>query len=182
MMDGNMSPDFPEYVEISTEVWDRIAEWWDDQIGEGNAFQDILEPITERMLEPRDGKQVLDIACGAGRFARRLAASGANVIAIDQCDKFIRRARRYSEGSKDGVDYRVMNTRRSHNLEKTACLACGRGYSLNSPNRRRPSWAMRSLSSSGRAASIANMRCGYYEARRLTNGCRRRRSMLSQGS
>ena len=28
------SPDFPEYLEKVTEVWDRIASWWDDQIGD----------------------------------------------------------------------------------------------------------------------------------------------------
>ena len=47
----NASPDFPEYDGKTAEVWDRNAEWWDDQIGDGNAVQDLLEPITESMLE-----------------------------------------------------------------------------------------------------------------------------------
>ncbi len=50
------SPDFPDYDDLTAGVWDGIADWWDDKIGDGNAFQDVLiEPTTERMLELRLG-------------------------------------------------------------------------------------------------------------------------------
>ena len=69
------SCDFPEYSARTAEVWDRLADWWDDEIGDGNPFQDLLiEPATERLLALQPGERVLDIACGAGRYARRMAA------------------------------------------------------------------------------------------------------------
>ena len=108
MAEDAPSPDFPEFKDETVLVWDSIAEWWDDTIGDGNDFQTVLiEPATERLLELQPGETVLDIACGAGRFARRMADLGADVIAIDQSERFLDRARsRTAEGS---VDYRVMN-------------------------------------------------------------------------
>ena len=102
------SPDFPEFKDETVLVWNSLAEWWDDAIGDGNDFQTVLiEPATERLLELQAGETVLDVACGAGRFARRMADLGANVVAIDQSERFINRARsRTAEGS---VEYRVMN-------------------------------------------------------------------------
>ena len=74
-MPEEQSPDFPELDKETTPVWDNIAEWWDDTIGGGNAFQDyLIEPSQERLLELKPGERVLDIACGAGRFTRRMAA------------------------------------------------------------------------------------------------------------
>jgi len=104
------SPDFPELVERTREIWDALAEWWDDKIGDGNDFQTVLiEPATERLLQVRPGEEVLDIACGAGRFARRMAALGARVTAVDHAERFINRARQRTTEHTDRIDYRVVN-------------------------------------------------------------------------
>jgi 2-polyprenyl-3-methyl-5-hydroxy-6-metoxy-1,4-benzoquinol methylase len=104
------SPDFPEYTAQVTEAWDNLAEWWDDQIGDGNATQDlIVEPYSERLLDLKPGERVLDIACGAGRFARRMADAGANVTAFDHSERFINRARERSRGYEDRISYHVVN-------------------------------------------------------------------------
>ena len=51
-MADSVSPDFSELNEQTAEAWDRIAEWWDDKIGDGNSAQDLLiQPATERLLE-----------------------------------------------------------------------------------------------------------------------------------
>ena len=72
-----MSADFPESAAATAGVWDALADWWDAAIGSGNATQDLLvEPTQERLLDLRSGQIVLDIACGAGRFTRRMAAPG----------------------------------------------------------------------------------------------------------
>ena len=122
-MTDAMSPDFPGYVEKTVGVWDRIAEWWDHKIGDGNDVQELLEPISERMLELQHGAQVLDIACGAGRFARRMAARGATVVAVDQSQTFIQIARQRSEGSSDNIDYKVLNA-----ADPTALLSLGAAH------------------------------------------------------
>lgn len=111
------SGDFPEFCIPSQKVWNDIAEWWDDQIGEGNAFQDLLiEPATERLLKLKPGELVLDVACGAGRFARRMAALGARVIGIDQAEKFIERAKLKAGKNGDRLDFRVCDAADSESL------------------------------------------------------------------
>jgi ubiquinone/menaquinone biosynthesis C-methylase UbiE len=100
------SPDFPEYDTKIAEVWDRLADWWDDRIGNGNEFQDyLIEPATEHLLALKPGERVLDIGCGAGRFARRIAALGATVIAIDHAERFLNRARERTTESIERIEY-----------------------------------------------------------------------------
>jgi SAM-dependent methyltransferase len=90
-------------------IWDANAEWWDDRIGDGNDFQlQLIEPATERLLALKAGETVLDVACGAGRLARRYAELGARVVACDFSERFIARAH---ERTPEGVDieYRVID-------------------------------------------------------------------------
>jgi SAM-dependent methyltransferase len=104
------SPDFPEFTAATTPVWDNLAEWWDDKIGGGNQTQDLLvEPTQERLLALRPGEQVLDVACGAGRFTRRMAATGAHIVAFDHSRRFIDRARQRTTEHADHIDYHVIN-------------------------------------------------------------------------
>src|SRR5688572_27664751 len=90
----NHDGEFPQLSEDNQRIWNGNALWWDDRIGDGNEFQTLLiEPATERLLRPQPGDTILDIACGAGRFARRMAELGARVLAFDQSERFIARAR-----------------------------------------------------------------------------------------
>jgi len=109
-MPEEQSPDFPEYDIQTTPVWDHIAEWWDDTIGDGNSFQDyLIEPSQERLLDLKPGEKVLDIACGAGRFTRRMAAKGVSILAFDHSEKFIERAKKRTIENADRIEYRVIN-------------------------------------------------------------------------
>ena len=94
MATEHQSAEFPEQAEENRRIWDANARWWDDRIGDGNGFQTLLiEPATERLLEIAEGDTILDAACGAGRFARRMAELGARVVALDYSAEFIARAR-----------------------------------------------------------------------------------------
>jgi len=118
------SPDFPEYNDKAVEAWDRLAEWWDDKIGDGNEFQDyLIEPATERMLALKAGEQVLDIACGAGRFARRMASVGAVVTAVDQAERFLNRARERTIENNDRIRYLKLDA-----TDAPAILSLGKGW------------------------------------------------------
>ena len=109
--------DFPEHLDEAVEIWDEIAGWWDDQIGDGNTAQDFLiEPTQERLLNLKPGEQVLDVACGAGRFTRRMAETGAKIVAFDHSRKFIERAERRSVGYEDRIDFRVANAADSEEM------------------------------------------------------------------
>jgi SAM-dependent methyltransferase len=99
--------EFPEQADDNRRIWNANARWWDDQIGDGNDFQTLLiEPPTERLLDLRTGDVVVDIACGAGRFTRRMAQLGAQVVAFDYSEEFIARARERTP-SDAPIEYRV---------------------------------------------------------------------------
>ena len=110
MPNGNSQIDFPEFLDEAVEIWDEISAWWDDKIGDGNTAQDyLIEPTQERLLDLKPGDRVLDIACGAGRFTRRMADSGARITAIDHSKAFIDRAKQRSQGYEDNIVFRVVN-------------------------------------------------------------------------
>ena len=108
--------EFPEHTDENRRIWDANALWWDDRIGDGNDFQALLiEPATERLLAVSGGDVILDVACGAGRFARRMAELGASVVAFDHSAKFIERARQRT--AKDAaVEYHVLDAARTDAL------------------------------------------------------------------
>jgi 2-polyprenyl-3-methyl-5-hydroxy-6-metoxy-1,4-benzoquinol methylase len=92
------------------EAWEKKAAFWDQMMGEGNAFQRVLiGPATERLLRVLPGETVLDVACGNGVFSRRLAELGARVVAVDFSERFVELARARTEeaGYGDAVEYLV---------------------------------------------------------------------------
>jgi 2-polyprenyl-3-methyl-5-hydroxy-6-metoxy-1,4-benzoquinol methylase len=102
--------DHPELTAATQAIWEGNASWWDEQVGEGNAFQkQLIGPATERLLEARPGQRVLDLACGNGVFARRLAALGCRVLACDFSPTFLERARSRTTQHADRIDYRLVD-------------------------------------------------------------------------
>lgn len=77
------------------DIWNEIAAYWDQQVGEGNDFQkQLIMPGTDRLLLPQAGERVLDACCGNGNYARRLGKLGCDVLAFDGASTFIEIARR----------------------------------------------------------------------------------------
>jgi SAM-dependent methyltransferase len=92
------------------EIWNENAYFWDDHMGEGNAFQlRLIGPAIERMLNMQPGRMVLEIACGNGNFSRRLAQLGARVVAFDFSEKFIERARLKNSEYAGSIEYHVID-------------------------------------------------------------------------
>ncbi len=90
-------------------IWDRIAEFWDDKLKEGNDFQKrLIMPTTDALLGDVGGKTLLDACCGNGNYARRLAERGATVTAFDGSAVFIECARRRTS-AKAAIDYQVID-------------------------------------------------------------------------
>ncbi|GAP12364.1 protein containg methyltransferase domain [Longilinea arvoryzae] len=104
-------------------IWNRNAAFWDDYFKEGNAFHRYLvSPAVEKLLELQPGEQVLDVACGNGALARRLADLGAKVTACDVSPVFIERARARSADYSGRVEYTVADASREE-----ALLSLGEG-------------------------------------------------------
>jgi SAM-dependent methyltransferase len=92
------------------DIWNQNAAFWDDYMGEGNDFQRLLvRPALERLLELKQDECVLEVACGNGSFARRLAELGARVVACDISDVFIARARDKTLRQADRIAYHVVD-------------------------------------------------------------------------
>jgi SAM-dependent methyltransferase len=109
MTTSSSRADFPEHVDENRRIWNANARWWDDRIGDGNDFQTLLiEPPTERLLNVSAADTILDVACGAGRFARRMASLGAKVVGIDTSTEFIARARQRTPDD-NAIEYRVLD-------------------------------------------------------------------------
>jgi malonyl-CoA O-methyltransferase len=78
------------------EGYDRWAEIYD---GEGNPLIALEEPEVDRLLGDVAGLDVVDVGCGTGRHALRLASRGAGVTAVDFSAGMLEQA-----GAKDGAD------------------------------------------------------------------------------
>jgi 2-polyprenyl-3-methyl-5-hydroxy-6-metoxy-1,4-benzoquinol methylase len=92
------------------DIWNNNAAFWDQRMGEGNAFhKTLIEPTQERLLDVRPGQRILDIACGNGQFARRLVQLGACVLGVDISERMIEHARARTAELADRIDFLVMD-------------------------------------------------------------------------
>ena len=90
------------------EAWDKNAAFWNERMGEGNEFFNILLwPAVEKLLQPQPNERLLDIACGNGLTSRRLAAAKARVTALDVSPAMIAIAAAHPNQSN--IDYRVVD-------------------------------------------------------------------------
>ncbi len=97
-------------VRETQDIWNAKAAFWDARMGDGNAFQRILlGPTCERLLAIQPDELVLDLACGNGVFARRLAEIGARVMAVDFSKRFLELARARSASFSDRIEYRLVD-------------------------------------------------------------------------
>ena len=106
-------------------IWDANADFWNERMGEGNVFhKQLIEPSQLRLLGPVAGERVLDVACGNGQFARKLAELGATVVAIDAAEGMVRNARALGTPRPGGIEYHVVDA-----TDEPALLALGeRGF------------------------------------------------------
>jgi 2-polyprenyl-3-methyl-5-hydroxy-6-metoxy-1,4-benzoquinol methylase len=103
-------------------AWEANAAFWDERMGEGNDFVNILEwPAIERLLAVQPGERVLDAACGNGLTSRRLAALGTQVTAFDFSANMIAYAKERSSAS-DNIQFHVID-----GTNETALIALGEG-------------------------------------------------------
>ena len=105
----------------ATRVWDANADFWNERMGEGNDFhKQLVEPSQLRLLESVEGKRVLDVACGNGQFARKLAELGATVLGVDAAEGMVRNAREHATPGPGSAEYSVVDA-----TDEAALLALG---------------------------------------------------------
>lgn len=106
--------------EAGRDLWNRKARFWDALHGEaGNRFhRRLVEPSILQLLALRNGERILDVGCGNGALARRLARAGAQVTAVDFSDAMIALAEKRAMPAAGSIDYRIVDA-----TDKDALLA-----------------------------------------------------------
>lgn len=109
---------------LSRAAWEANAAFWDERMGDnGNDFVNLLIwPHARRLLDIRPGERVLDVACGNGLYARRLAALGAWVTAFDFSAAMLDTARQWPVPGPGRLDYHQVDA-----TDRDALLALGEG-------------------------------------------------------
>ena len=90
------------------EKLDGFGVWYDEKQGDtGDLWhRTLIDPGLFARIGPLSpGTRVLDLGCGNGYIARRLARAGARVVGVDRSAELIRRARAREEAEPLGVVY-----------------------------------------------------------------------------
>ena len=104
-------------------AWDALAAYWDERMEAGATWQrHLIQPSVEQLLRVERGDRILEIACGNGAFARRMAEAGGHVLATDFSERMLERAR--SHGGD--VEYRSADA-----TNEEALLALGEPASFD---------------------------------------------------
>jgi len=92
-MAGAAKPD-PDAIRSG---YDRWSEVYDHDL---NPLVALEEPVVREVLGDVSGLAVLDLGCGTGRHALRLASAGASVTAVDFSEGMLNEARRKHGASR----------------------------------------------------------------------------------
>jgi SAM-dependent methyltransferase len=91
-------------------AWEENAEFWDEKMSGEDDFRRILiHPASERLLGLQVGETVLEIACGNGVFARRMALAGVQIVATDFSARLLERARARSSELAERIEFRLVD-------------------------------------------------------------------------
>ncbi len=106
--------------------WEGVADWYDkltDDAG-SDQYERVIVPGTLRLLDPRPGQHILDVACGQGVLSRRLAELGAHIVGVDSAGSLIESAqRRGSRNEKYLVgDARDLGALKLDGFDAAACV------------------------------------------------------------
>ncbi|RPA98835.1 S-adenosyl-L-methionine-dependent methyltransferase [Choiromyces venosus 120613-1] len=108
------------------QIWDANAKTWDSAIGTtGNSFyKHLISPTVLTLLSPQPDENMLELACGNGIFARKLAELGSRVLATDFSENMVGIAReRTGEEVGKRVWYMRLDVTSERELDGLVALA-----------------------------------------------------------
>lgn len=111
--------------------WEHVADWYDDLLEERGSdhHENVILPNTLRLLAPREGEKVLDVACGQGILCRKLASLGVQSIGVDAAPTLIAAAQRLATKQAGSAemrfrvgDARALESLELKNLDAATCI------------------------------------------------------------
>lgn len=89
----------PKPQQNTSQGWNHVAAWYDKLVGEGHSdhHSAVIVPGALRLLDLREGEQLLDVACGEGVLARAAAQLGVKVSGVDASAKLIESAQQRAD-------------------------------------------------------------------------------------
>ena len=98
-------------------TWDDAADWYIEMVRDQTVgFNNLASDIALELIGAHQGRDVLDLGCGEGHIARRLAQGGARVVGVDPVERFIAVAQEAETVQPLGVRYVCASARRSDGL------------------------------------------------------------------
>ena len=93
----------------TTRSWDAIADDWVTHADSSDYQNLFLVPRMLQMVGDVNGRRVLDLGCGEGRYSRELARRGARVTGVDASARLIEIARQRTHAEAAAVTYYCAN-------------------------------------------------------------------------
>jgi len=94
----------------STNCWGKVGFEWIEKAQTNDFRMFYIMPWTLELLEDISGLKILDLGCGEGGYARKLAESGADVTAVDCSEMAIDYAISAAEKEKLDITHLVRNS------------------------------------------------------------------------
>ncbi len=94
-----------------TNNWNKVARDYDKRVGDNGDFlqKTYINPAILGMLGNVRNRNILDVACGTGYFAKILKDKGANVVGVDISEKMIKIAKEKYE--ETGIKFLVRDAK-----------------------------------------------------------------------
>ncbi|MCX6735498.1 MAG: class I SAM-dependent methyltransferase [Candidatus Parcubacteria bacterium] len=81
--------------------WNNVSDWYDELLNGSDTYQSkVILPNLLRLIAPKKGMKILDLACGQGFFSEAFVREGAEVIGVDISSNLIKIAKDRVRGAK----------------------------------------------------------------------------------
>ena len=114
----------PKKPRTTSASWGSVASWYGKHLeGSDTYHEKVILPNLLRLIDPKKGGVILDVACGEGYFTRALAQKGASAIGVDISEELVAIAKKkspeipYHVGSAEKLSMIANNS-----LDKTLCV------------------------------------------------------------
>ena len=100
----------------STRSWNAIADDWVAHADANDYRKYFLMPRMLELLGDVHDRRILDLGCGEGGYARKLAKNGALVVGVDGSQRLIEIARERAKAERLSIEFICTNANSLHSI------------------------------------------------------------------